>query len=101
MHVVIFEVWPHENRRASYLELAAALRDELEKIDGFVSVERFESLSEPGKLLSLSVWRDDAAIRAWREHAMHREAQSRRHDYFRDYRIRVAGVVRDYGMTES
>ncbi len=98
MHAVIFEVWPLDNRGDDYLALAARLRTELEKIDGFISVERFESLSEPGKLLSLSIWRDETAIRAWHEHAMHKEAQGRRYDYFRNYRIRVASVIRDYGM---
>jgi heme-degrading monooxygenase HmoA len=97
---VIFEVWPKADRRQEYLELAAALRGELEEIDGFVSVERFESLSEPGKLLSLSVWRDEAALTAWRNLAAHRAAQSRgRGGIFADYRLRVAGVIRDYGMT--
>ncbi|MDH3715600.1 MAG: antibiotic biosynthesis monooxygenase [Gammaproteobacteria bacterium] len=100
MHAVIFEVWPRANRRDDYLKLAARLRAELENIDGFVSVERFESLSEPGKLLSLSIWRDETAIRTWHEHAKHREAQGRRADYFADYRIRVAGIIRDYGMSE-
>jgi heme-degrading monooxygenase HmoA len=101
MIAVIFEVWPKADRRQEYLELAAALRGELEAIDGFVSVERFESLSEPGKLLSLSVWRDEAALTAWRNLAAHRAAQSRgRGGIFADYRLRVAGVIRDYGMTE-
>jgi heme-degrading monooxygenase HmoA len=101
MIAVIFEVWPKADRRQEYLELAAALRGELEEIDGFVSVERFESLSEPGKLLSLSVWRDEAALTAWRNLAAHRAAQSRgRGGIFADYRLRVAGVIRDYGMTE-
>jgi heme-degrading monooxygenase HmoA len=100
MIAVIFEVWPKADRRQEYLELAAALRGELEAIDGFVSVERFESLSEPGKLLSLSVWRDEAALTAWRNLAAHRAAQSRgRGGIFADYRLRVAGVIRDYGMT--
>jgi heme-degrading monooxygenase HmoA len=100
MYAVMFEVWPQDNRRDDYLELAARLRTELEKIDGFVSVERFESLSQPGKLLSLSIWRDETAIRNWHEHALHREAQGRRADYFADYRIRVASVIRDYGMSD-
>lgn len=100
MHAVIFEVWPRDDRRDDYLELAARLRTELEKIDGFVSVERFESLSQPGKLLSLSIWRDETAIRNWHEHEMHREAQGRRADYFADYRIRVASVIRDYRMSD-
>jgi heme-degrading monooxygenase HmoA len=101
MIAVIFEVWPRPDRRQEYLELAAALRRELEAIDGFVSVERFESLSEPGKLLSLSFWRDEAALAAWRNLAAHRAAQSKgRGGIFADYRLRVAGVIRDYGMTD-
>ena len=101
MIAVIFEVWPRPERRQDYLALAAALRRDLEAIDGFVSVERFESLSEPGKLLSLSFWRDEAALAAWRNLATHRSAQHRgRREIFADYRLRVAGVIRDYGMTE-
>ena len=101
MIAVIFEVWPKPERRHEYLDIAAALRRELEAIDGFISVERFESLSQPGKLLSLSFWRDEAAIRAWRNLDAHRAAQRRgRIEVFADYRLRVAGVLRDYGMAE-
>lgn len=101
MIAVIFEVWPKPGRRHEYLEVAAALRHQLEAIDGFVSVERFESLSEPGKLLSLSLWRDEAAIAAWRNLDAHRSAQAMgRSTIFADYRLRVAGVIRDYGMTD-
>jgi heme-degrading monooxygenase HmoA len=99
MHAVIFEVEPAEGRRQDYLDFAARLRPELEKIDGFISIERFESLTAPGKLLSLSFWRDEAAIARWRRHEQHREAQlAGRAGIFRDYRLRVAAVVRDYGM---
>jgi len=102
MHAVIFEVWPHAHGRDAYLELAAALRGELEKIDGFVSVERFQSLTEPGKLLSLSIWRDEAAIERWRAHLQHRNAQQRgRDELFADFRIRVAAIVRDYDLAAS
>ena len=77
------------------------MRAELERIDGFISIERFASLYTEGKLLSLSFWRDEAAVERWREHAGHRAAQRRgRDEIFADYRIRVAGVVRDYGMNE-
>jgi heme-degrading monooxygenase HmoA len=101
MIAVIFEVWPKPKRRQHYLDLAAALRRDLEAIDGFISVERFESLSEPGKLLSLSFWRDEAAITAWRNLAVHRAAQVKgRTGIFADYRLRVAGVIRDYGMID-
>ena len=101
MIAVIFEVWPAEGRREEYLGMAAALRDELTEIDGFVSVERFESLTEPGKLLSLSIWRDEEALARWRARPRHRAAQKAgRGGVFRDYRLRVAGVIRDYGMNE-
>ena len=99
MHAVIFEVQIKEGRRQDYLDLAAALRPELEKIDGFISVERFASLTTEGKLLSLSFWRDAEAVKRWREHAEHRAAQLKgRQEIFADYRIRVVEVVRDYGM---
>lgn len=101
MIAVIFEVWPAEGRRDAYLGLAAALRADLERMDGFISVERFESLTEPGKLLSLSFWRDEEAVRAWRNRPDHRATQAKgRAGVFRDYRLRVAAVVRDYGMSE-
>ncbi len=95
---VIFEVWPADGRKDDYLKMAAALKSEVEKIDGFISVERFESLYEQGKLLSLQFWRDDAAIAAWRNQLDHRKAQSLgRGGMFADYRLRIAEVVRDYG----
>ncbi len=98
---VIFEVWPAAGRKDDYLRMAAALRSEVERIDGFISVERFESLYEEGKLLSLQFWRDDESIARWRNHLDHRRAQSAgRHGLFADYRLRVAEVVRDYGPRE-
>ncbi|HWD58414.1 MAG TPA: antibiotic biosynthesis monooxygenase [Stellaceae bacterium] len=101
MHAVIFEVWPKEEGRQGYLDLAAALRPTLEKMDGFISIERFQSLTDPGKILSLSFWRDDAAIAGWRQVEQHRLAQAEgRGELFRDYRLRIAGVIRDYGMAE-
>jgi heme-degrading monooxygenase HmoA len=101
MYAVIFEVLPKAGREQEYLALAQELRAELERIDGFISIERFASLYTEGKLLSLSFWRDEAAVERWREHAGHRAAQRRgRDEIFADYRIRVAGVVRDYGMNE-
>ena len=101
MHAVIFEVRPKEGHYEDYLAIAAELRPELEQIDGFISVERFASLSEEGKILSISFWRDEAAIKAWREHTDHRRAQRRgRAEVFEDYRLRIAAVIRDYGMFE-
>lgn len=101
MIAVIFEVWPAAGRAGEYFELAASLKAELETIDGFVSVERFESLVEPGKLLSISFWRDEEAVARWRAVEGHRLAQAQgRAGVFRDYRLRVATVLRDYGMAE-
>jgi len=101
MIAVIFEVWPKAGHRQQYLDIAAELRPLLEDIDGFISVERFESLTEPGKILSLSMFRDEAAVAAWRNVDVHRRAQARgRADVFASYRLRIAGVIRDYGMHE-
>lgn len=101
MIAVIFEAEPAEGRRETYLDLAGALRPDLERIDGFLSIERFESLTTPGKVLSLSYWRDEAAVAAWRAYAPHRGAQQAgRSGVFADYRLRVAQVIRDYGLTD-
>ncbi len=101
MIAVIFEVWPASGRTRDYLDLAAALRDDLAASDGFLSVERFRSLGEPEKLLSLSFWRDEAAVRAWRGRPAHRATQARgRLEVFRDYRLRIASVTRDYGLDD-
>jgi heme-degrading monooxygenase HmoA len=101
MIAVIFEVWPADGRKDDYLDLAAALRSELDGRDGFISIERFQSLTDPKKLLSLSFWRDEAAVQAWRNNMKHRKAQAAgRGGIFADYRLRIASVVRDYGMTE-
>jgi heme-degrading monooxygenase HmoA len=101
MIAVIFEVWPNASRRQDYFELAAGLRSELERIDGFISVERFVSIADENKILSLSFWRDEEAVKRWRTHADHRTAQRvGRTEVFRDYRLRVASVIRDYGMFE-
>jgi heme-degrading monooxygenase HmoA len=101
MIAVIFEVWPKQDERQTYLDIAAALRPQLEKIDGFISIERFESLTERGKMLSLSFFRDEAAIAAWRNIEAHRAAQAKgRTGVFDNYRLRIAGVIRDYGMRD-
>src|SRR3954452_5317371 len=99
MIAIIFEVWPADGRKGDYLGLAARLKIELECMDGFISVERFQSLTDPDKLLSLSFWRDEGAVAGWHHHAAHRAAQSAgRAGIFRDYRLRVAAGVRDYGL---
>jgi heme-degrading monooxygenase HmoA len=99
MIAVIFEVWAAD--RDAYLDIAADLRPILEKMDGFLSIERFESLTEKGKILSLSFWRDEEAVKAWRNQPEHQMAQKAgRGGIFRDYRLRVAQVMRDYGMNE-
>lgn len=99
MLAVIFETWPAEGRADEYFDLAASLKADVERIDGFISVERFQSLSTPGKFVSISYWRDEEAIRAWRALEAHRSAQAKgRAGIFADYRLRVASVVRDYGM---
>ncbi|MEO6217126.1 MAG: antibiotic biosynthesis monooxygenase [Sphingomonas sp.] len=101
MIAVIFEVRPAQGQRARYLELAAALKPELEAIEGFVSIERFESLVEPGKILSLSFFHDEAAVAAWRNRPSHRATQALgRGGVFEDYRLRIAAVLRDYGMSD-
>lgn len=101
MYAVIFEVEPAAGRLQEYLDIAATLRSELAKIDGFISIERFSSLTNPGKILSLSFWRDEASIQRWRQHEEHHQAQTKgRTGVFADYRLRVASVARDYGMFE-
>ncbi|WP_339781344.1 antibiotic biosynthesis monooxygenase [uncultured Thalassospira sp.] len=101
MIAVIFEVTPKPDRRDDYFDIAGALRPLLDDIDGFISIERFESITTPGKILSLSFWRDEDAVKAWRSLGEHRAAQSQGRDHiFSDYRLRVADVIRDYGMTD-
>ena len=90
MYIVAFEVWPAEGHTQDYFNIAAELKADLEKVDGFISVERFESVTAPGKFLSLSFWRDEAAMQTWYTHGR-----------FSDYRIRVASVVRDYDMAKG
>lgn len=99
MIAVIFEVEPQEGGLEAYLDIARQLRPQLDEIEGFISVERFESLSAPGKYLSLSFWRDEEAIREWRNREPHRRAQAAgRAGLFAGYRLRIAQVVRDYGL---
>jgi heme-degrading monooxygenase HmoA len=101
MIAVIFEAQPHSGRKDNYLDAAETLRPLLAEIDGFISIERFESLTNPGKILSLSFWRDEEAVRQWRNVEAHRRIQhAGRQSIFADYRLRVADVVRDYGMNE-
>lgn len=101
MIAVIFEVWPKDGHLDEYLDIAHGLRPELEKIDGFISIERFTSMYEEGKLLSLSIWRDEAAVKVWREQIDHRAAQAKgRGGLFANYRLRVADVLRDYGPND-
>lgn len=101
MIAVIFEVWPADGRADEYFGLASSLRADLERVDGFVSIERFESLVTKGKYLSLSFWRDEESVRKWRSLEGHRNAQVKgRAGVFANYRLRVAAVVRDYGMND-
>lgn len=99
MIAIIFEVTPKDGMTEPYLDMAAEMRPLAESIDGFISVERFQSLTKPEKLLSISFWRDEDALEEWRKLAAHRRAQTQgRTRLFADYRLRVAGVIRDYGM---
>ncbi len=101
MIAVIFEVTPREGRAGDYFDLAAGLKAEVEGIDGFISVERFQSTANPNKYVSLSFWRDQAAVAAWRSHAGHRLVQARgKEDIFADFRIHVAAVERDYTLAD-
>lgn len=101
MIAVIFEATPQPEHYHRYFDIAAALKPELMGIDGFISIERFQSLVDPAKVLSLSFWRDEAAVIEWRNREAHRRAQaSGRANVFADYRLRVAHVLRDYGLNE-
>lgn len=99
MIAVIFEVQVAEGKTAEYLDIASELKPLLSDIDGFISIERFQSLTNDSKVLSLSFWRDEEAIQEWRNLESHRFAQSKGGGgVFESYRLRVAGVIRDYGM---
>jgi len=99
MIAVIFEVIPNKGKKEEYLDIAASLRPELDHIEGFISIERFQSFNDPEKVLSLSFWKDEESIQQWRNLEMHRDAQSKgRNEIFKEYHLRIANVVRDYGM---
>ena len=101
MLAVIFEVIPKEEGKAEYLAIAANLREHLTKIPGFISIERFQSMADPDKLLSISFWEDEESVAQWRNLEEHRFAQLKgRNSLFRDYRIRVGNIVRDYSLSE-
>ncbi|OFS08890.1 MULTISPECIES: antibiotic biosynthesis monooxygenase family protein [Hafnia] len=97
MIAVIFEANSHLDKQARYLDIASELKPLLEQIDGFIAIERFQSLSETGKILSLSWWRDEESVLAWKKNVFHQQAQAEgRASIFSYYRIRVARVLRDY-----
>jgi heme-degrading monooxygenase HmoA len=99
MIAVIFESWPAPGRMQTYLDMGATLGVHLNTLDGFISIERFQSVTDPEKLVALSFWRDEAAVDAWRNREVHRAIQAgSRRSVFRDYRLRVTTVNRDYGM---
>ena len=99
MIAVIFEFTPAEGRFPEYMDLVATLKADLEKAEGFVSLERFESITAPGKFVSLQFWKDEESVRKWRNVQKHREAQKKgRGGIFASYRLRIAGVIRDYTM---
>jgi len=99
MIAVIFEFTPAEGRFPEYMDLVATLKADLEKAEGFLSLERFESITTPGKFVSLQFWRDEESVRKWRTLQKHREAQKKgRAGIFKSYRLRIASVIRDYEM---
>ena len=101
MVAVIFEFTPARGRFPEYMELVGQLKPELDKAEGFISLERFESITTPGKFVSLQFWRDEECVRKWRNLQQHREAQKKgRAGIFASYRLRIAGVIRDYTMEE-
>ena len=102
MHIVVFEFTLKDNVRDRYFELAAQMREEVEQQPGFISIERFESLNDPAKVVSISSWESDEAIKAWKKNLQHREAQNEGKDsIFASFRLRVAEVIRDYGFDNT
>ena len=100
MYLIIFEVYPHDDQKDRYFELAAQLRETLHQQPGFIYVERFQSLLDEGKILSLSCWESDEAIANWRNHADHMVVQAEgKSSVFKSYRLRVAEVIRDYNFS--
>ena len=101
MIAVIFEVTPADGQQEAYLDVAAAMRPLVQEVEGFISVERFQSLTDPKKLLSLSFFEDEAAVERWRNLSAHRSAQAKgRAGIFADYRLKIAHVIRDYGLND-
>lgn len=101
MIAVIFEFTAADGRFADYKQLAEGLNEEVRRFDGFISIERFQSISDPARFVSISFWRDEDAVRRWRNVQKHREAQAKgRRGIFSSYRLRVCSVIRDYGMKE-
>lgn len=99
MIAVIFEAVPKEGKTGEYVDIAASLKDELCKVPGFISIERFQSFADPGKVLSLSIWKDEAAVAQWRNVELHRMAQAAGRDHiFEDDHLNIAEITRSYGM---
>jgi heme-degrading monooxygenase HmoA len=96
MFSVIFEVHPRQEKFDLYLDLAKRLKPILERIDGFIDNERFESTRRPGWILSHSTWRDEKSVVRWRTVAQHHDTQQRgRNEVFQDYHLRVGEIVVD------
>ncbi|MEW6981650.1 antibiotic biosynthesis monooxygenase [Colwelliaceae bacterium 6471] len=101
MIAVIFEVTPKEGATDRYFEIAGDLKQVLSEMDGFISIERFQSVTTPSRYLSLSFWQDEKSVKLWRNQFAHRQAQNEgRNNLFKDYRLRVANVLRDYGLDD-
>lgn len=98
MIAVIFDAETTKDTTSEYLDIKAQRRPLLAVIHGFINIKRFQSLTNPDKVLARSCWRDKAAIAAWRTLPQHRAAQGAGSDHvFADNRLRIATVGRDYG----